>query len=260
MKDQPVNICSDLPPLRIHHFLGWMAVAGLFFGISGVGAPRPVTLLTLSIVPGMLGSTMAATACLFGLWWRRRGIAFPRDPGHWICVVIAVAFPLMVLHQLAYSLCLDVSDPAAIRFREPVVLTEWFEQWGFAVVYVPIIALNLWIAKRFAGTPRWMWFFLSGAVFGAIYVFNFHVSALLLYLLSPLGSFAFPLHQAARFLTDAHQILPALILCSACWLDHRDGIQRHWSHWCGVMAILVVLPGVIAIACFNMGWRPAPWG
>src|SRR5688572_12404470 len=90
---------AELPPLRIHHLLAWMAVTALWLINSNVGGIGniPAWLILTSLL-AHLGWTMAVTCCAFGLWWRHRRSAFPRAPGHWICILFAVG--------IAFSVCI----------------------------------------------------------------------------------------------------------------------------------------------------------
>ena len=89
-------------------------------------------------------------------------------------------------------------------------------------------------------------------------LFRGRLSGIIFSVLDPLGAVALPLHESIQFLIVAHQIVPSFVLCWACWADHRGGIVRHWSHWCGVIVFLSGLPGAIMVACMNLGWLPSP--
>jgi hypothetical protein len=248
----PLSQSTNSPRLRVHHLLVWITVTAAWLSVSGVSNVKSVPAwLTLASLLPTLGWTAAITCCVFGFWWRRRGVPFPQAPGQWICILIGVGILLSFAYRIIWALFRNLVAPSTYSHS--------IELWGWQISAVTYIVMELWLAKRFASERRWMWFFLLGAILLAVHLLSGRIIGVVYTAISPLGAVGFQLGRIVQFLTDAYQVLPALLLCWACWADYRDQIARHWSHWCGIVAWLFGLPIAIVVACMNMGWITSPW-
>ncbi len=161
MADEPATPRTDLPPLRIHHLLAWTAVTGIMLagqqGNSFQNAQMPFELpewwrhavLGVSALGAMM-SAAAVTVVLFGLYWRRHGVRFFYQPGHWLLVATAVlacaSFIVMPIAQLASG-----DQPWVVLVTSLALLV-------FAV------GLNIYIARKQCTTARWRYVFIAKAV------------------------------------------------------------------------------------------------
>jgi hypothetical protein len=105
---------ADLPPLRIHHLLAWMAVTAVL--ISGSiafdrwarnGPPIADPVVVTALVVGAVALAAAITLFGFAIAWRRRGIAFPRQPGDMLLTIVTKG---------AFSICGVVAGVFVIFF------------------------------------------------------------------------------------------------------------------------------------------------
>ena len=208
--EMPV-IRTGPPPLRIHHLLIWTALtAAIISGCmtfdrwfrNGPAIENPV------IVAGLvLGAAVIAGALTIvgsGFYWRRCGFAFPQAPGDWLLTVLAASIA---------SFCSIVALFLAIAF------TFGDDDWFVAYyLIVGVLALLGWICvhwiviKRCADSALWR------ATFWAL-------------LFSPF---------AAVLIQRIGPVVIAVIACIlwAAWSDWRKHIERSWTHWCGVAAVI----------------------
>lgn len=135
---------SDLPPLRLHHFFAWTAVsAGVLAtnsAFDGGVFERVAPWWTLTWLPSVLWYSLALTCCGFGLYWRRRGLRFPSQPGHGMLLVGGLGY-IFWLGLSLLVLALFGRDKFTARFED----SPWLESVS-NVYLLFVIASNLWFA------------------------------------------------------------------------------------------------------------------
>jgi hypothetical protein len=205
------DICSDLPPLRIHHFLIWTALTAAILGgcmtfdrLARNGRPIQDRVIVAALV--LMAVIVAGVLTIVGsaYFWYEKGTIFPRSPGDILLLSIAGA---------------ALSFLAVIGFLFLVFWIIGDDDW-FALYYiiVGVVVLVGWSYLQIAGMLRysntWQW----RLVFGIL-------------LLSPWMIGFFPMVIIVAFI--------ASVLC-ASWVDWRKSIPRAWTHWCGAgFAILL---------------------
>src|ERR687896_663087 len=94
---------SNLPPLRVHHLLLWMAFTGDFSWLY------EASLVGWEIVTAIVvGAAVAVT--LLGISWRTRGLAYFNQPGQWLLLVIAATGLARFGREALYRVWLNESD------------------------------------------------------------------------------------------------------------------------------------------------------
>jgi hypothetical protein len=247
-----------LPPLRLHHFFTWTAATA---GLLALGSlfdqetDHVAHWWTLTWLPSLLWYSLALTCCGFGLHWRRQGLPFPSQPGHAILLVGACGYILWIGLSLLFLAILGRS-----KLTEQLVDASWYE-WISNAYQVFVIASYVWFAWWSRPARRWQVFFLLQAMWTADFYFIDRIlEALLIQPISNLEWIGPGLALGMRFvLQQMPGLIPGTALVVAILLDRRDRIPRHWSHWAGVAAYLVAIPGLIAQALLNAGWVPSPF-
>src|SRR5262245_53330698 len=98
------NELADRPPLRIHHLLIWMTLTAaiisgcLFFDRHARNGPpieNRVIIAGLVLCAITIAGDLTVAGC--GMYWRRKGIAFPQSPGDWLLTIIAGSIALFCL-------------------------------------------------------------------------------------------------------------------------------------------------------------------
>jgi hypothetical protein len=87
---------SALPPLRIHHFLAWMAATAVlistvlwFDRTARNGPPIRAPVVITALVGGAIAIAAAFTILAFAVHWRGNGIKFPQQPGDVLLLIAA---------------------------------------------------------------------------------------------------------------------------------------------------------------------------
>jgi hypothetical protein len=202
----------------------------------------------------MIGATLAITCCGYGLAWRRRGPAFPSQPGHGILINVAILILISLGLSLIWQMFLgnstaNVATPSAVT---------WVLQAGFFVQQLLAIGLSLWLAWWVRPARRWQAFFLFGALGASRYLLD-GVFRQALALVDDLAVFGPFLASGIRLILGSYPaLIPSVALVVAVLLDRRDRLPRHWSHWAGVVTFLSTLPGEIVVVLINQGILPQP--
>ena len=235
-----------------------MALTAVLLALSSVRNPAIPVWWTIVNLPAMLGTTLAIMTAFLMLLWHRRGLPAPSEPGHWVLVVFSVALICSILWTIAMSLSV-VETGHGHRLREPEALTGWISRWGWPMSVIPTIATELWIAWKLRAERAWCWFFAACGILMLMHMlYGPVISPLVSRALQPLSSASNSIYWAIRFLLDANDVIAIVFLTWAIWIDHRRGIERHWSHWSGVLAWISGCPRQLAIAAMNVGWLEFP--
>lgn len=152
--DSPVRVPAALPPLRLHHFFAFTAVSALLLSSFGPAINnlsnnknfgRYWLLLAIGGTIYSLLVAFAITVTAYGIAWHRKGVRYPKCPGHWLLVAITASYVL--------GLLLGIIIPRLIG------RTGWF----FFIWNAPIVCVNIWIGWTKCTERRWRWvFYLRG--------------------------------------------------------------------------------------------------
>jgi hypothetical protein len=221
----PSDRCQSLPRLRLHHLFALTAAMAVLMGLSG---PRydfgdqsgglPQLLKVILVAWGILYSILAAaaiTVVAYGIAWRRRGILFFDQPGHWLMVEIAASAVLGLLPQVAYRLVVGSEGFGLIE--GPWLLMIAIAAW--VVILLPM-ALNIYIGLKQCHERRWKWVFYLKALARIVYVF---------------GDF-----------------LVVIMLPRASLIDRRQAVRRDLLHRSGVSIQLALSLLTVFLTVFFM--------
>lgn len=212
----------ELPPIRIHHFLAWMAVMAVMLTFSSLQAtasdsrfasPLQPAFVAIGVVTTVLGS-LAVTIVLFGYSWYRRGLPFFAQPGQWLLVAMAVPTALSFL-RLALLPIVQFSGIPMPAFAGAVVLL--LAMLGMSIFSA---VLNIYIGSEKIHLPVWRRVFYSKAVASIVPVLGDLAVAIFLERAVRANRRDHPLRQT--FAPTAPTTAPPLV-------------QYHWTHWVGVV-------------------------
>jgi hypothetical protein len=204
---------SDVPPLRIHHFLIWTALTAAI--ISGCmtfdrwlrnGPPIENPVVIAGLVLGAVTIAGALTCFGCGILWRRRGYAFPASPGDWLLTIMAVS---------VVAFCGALAPFLAIFFV--FGNDDWFALYYTVAGLSGLIGLA-WMQfaaiKRHADSAMWRT--------------TFGVMTFIVLLLNPFTI-------GIRHIFGAFEFAVIACVLWAAWSDWHRSIQRQWTHWCGAL-------------------------
>jgi hypothetical protein len=222
VKLDSIESTAELPRLRVHHLLAWMAATAVTFAAYQLqvdAAKRRSENIVSRNTPVItaLGAAqfIAAGGSLFisaaVLYWRKRGYCRRLQPGHWLALLSFAEWTLDTIGTLLYF---SGTSSAASRW----MVRRLFQTaaWGIHFIW------PAWIAARPGQAPRWRW------AFAAI------PAGHLLVLFGPMRT------------TVDYQIASAGIQAAALVValggDFKVCRDRHWSHWTGAsMRLLMCL-------------------
>lgn len=245
---------AELPRLRIHHFFVlttvfavvmsvWLGLFRLIYYLRP-DAGKPEFGAGMSLIFSVQSLSQSASFCiaLLGLAWRRRGISFPSQPGHWMAIYlsmtwayeIAISFASQFLQTQTLNLgvMLWVTMPMGLAFHSfafalwvAAYLNEPDRIWklGWAVMALRSL-LSVFLMLFYIGAKFIDWLL---EVFWYNAQFDWHWQILM-----PLGSYAGLLN------TLPHYVL-LTFLPVAAFIDLRQHRQRHWSHWLVLISTFV---------------------
>jgi len=241
----------ELPRLRIHHFFvlttTFAVVMSVWLGIwrlirsvypdavaPGFGAEMPLVFGVYTLLP-----SVCIGIALLGLAWRKRGISFPSQPGHWMAIYLAVTwayeivawlFSFFMRQAFGVESMAWVTMPMSLAFH-----CFAFALWVAAYLHEPARIWKLgWAALALKSllTILLMLFYIGAKCIEWLletYWYNSHFDWQLFLSLGSYASF-FMLLPNYALLT----FLPA-----AATLDLRQHRQRHWSHWLVLISTFV---------------------
>ena len=220
MSEQGTDARNIPPPLRIHHLMTWMAATAALISIClwfdrtmRNGPPITNGVVIAALVMFAIAVAGALNFAAWGLAMRKRGHAFPLQPGDWLVLMVAVAavwFAASVILSFAVFFALGPGAFAVVWVSSRLALL------------VGLMVTCVGIARPRSDTAMWRAAFL---LLAAVPVLVWAVGA-----------------TAA-----ATAIVAALNLAS--WSDWRRRMPRSWMHWIGVIlvATLVISCGVISL-------------
>ena len=205
------EVGTELPPLRIHHFMIWTALTAViiagcmtFDRTARNGPPIENRMIIAALM--VMAVVVAGVVTISGsaIQWRRQGVAFPNSPGDMLLISMTGAVLAFVATiSLLFAIFFLIGDD------------DWFALY---YITVGIVVLVGWSYLQFAGMLRyaktWQWRVVFGILLIAPWIVGF-----------------LPIPVFVAFI--------ASVIC-ASWVDWRKAIPRAWTHWCGVaFAILL---------------------
>jgi hypothetical protein len=229
----------ELPPIRIHHFLAWIAVMAVMLALSSsrpaASSPRVFPALQTAFVAvravGSVIGSLAITLLLFGIYWYRQGLPFFCQPGQWLIVTIAAPLLLTFVGQGLTQI---------VRFSGGIELSPFVTA---TVVWVGVmifgVALNVYVARTKIHLQAWRRVFYWKAVACVVPLLGDLAVALVLERAVRANRRNHPLRQT--FAPEARTAAPAIV-------------QYHWTHQAGVALqfLHIALIWVIAFAVIGM--------
>ncbi len=254
---------SDLPRLRIHHLLVLTTIFSVvmtvhlgfwrFLRSSQPDAVMPEISggISILIIAQFLSISVYVATALFGLAWRRRGIVFPSQPGHWVAIYLAIAWAYEVV--LSFTMFL----PTQGFVHDSMVWVRFLMHFAFHC-----IAAIFWIIAYYREDSRiWKWGWAAMALRSAFsvsfFVFRIGVKCIE-WLVEVLWYNSQVDLQSLRFLWSFSGMWKlwltsyALLafLGAAMILDYRYSRRRHWSHW--LVLILAFISNVVLISYYHL--------
>ena len=223
---------APLPPLRIHHFMLWMAAVAASMTLFSKDLREAADMPFAFYLDGFCRSiTQAIATATFGLgvYWRLHGLRFFSAVGHWLLSMIAAHFLIGALLGAIVN-----------HYLSRWLTTSWVSALNnsFTLSNLLISTVLVLIAGfKVADTKTWKWFCL---VAGLGYALQFVWTGYAAFLFNPFSVWNKRFLQAVIYVIALG--LPALcvLMCfRAIYVDHRLGISRHWSHWCGVLLWMI---------------------
>jgi hypothetical protein len=220
----------ELPRLRVHHLLAWMAATAVTFAayqLEVEGAKRLDANLVSPNTPAItaLGAAqfIAAGGSLFisaaVLYWRMCGYCQRLQPGHWLAMLSLAEWTLNTVGMLLFF---PGASSAALRWMVRRLLQ--MAAWGITLIW------PAWLAARPGQAPRWRCAFAAIPV-GRLLVF-----------FGPMRT------------TVDYQIVSAGVQATALMValagDLKDFRDRHWSHWIGASMRLLACLAIAALVSY----------
>ena len=234
-RDSGDESLASLPPLRIHHFLIWMAVAAVALSVNEITntlqsdfGERQVALEALGFVWHSL-----ALCCLgLGIYWYKKGKGFFELPGHGLLVISSVEYVFQLVFTWAAAIHFFNTDPTV---GPPI------PSWPVMTVLIIgsltmtglIIYLNVRFARRFSAFRRWRRYFIASALV-----------VLWQSLLPVLTGFslAFFVGRNGASIVILLNLLPQILLTVYLFvimmIDLDEGHRFHWSHYAGIVVVI----------------------
>ncbi len=248
---------AELPRLRIHHFFVLTTVfavvmsahLGILHLIRSLYPDAEIPKLTTGKSLIYLVYTFPQSACiaiaLLGLTWRRQGISFPCQPGHWIALYLTIvgayeiALTFLSIFPVAQTFGFDpkfwLTRPMSLVFHCFAVAL-----WGAAYLHEPSRIWKLgWVAMASKSLLLVLWPLLH---IGAKCVewlldvsqYNSQFDGDFFFLLGPWERII-----AKSYLAMLSTYALIFFLPVAAIIDLRQQRQRHWSHWLVVVSTFV---------------------
>ncbi len=245
---------TKLPRLRIHHFFVlttvFAVVMSVWLGILHLvrafqpnqAVPEFTTGISFFFIVQTLSQSACAAVALLGLAWRKRGVAFPSQPGHWMAIYLTIAW--------AYEIVLTFAS----LFLQTQTLNLGVMAWvtrPLSLVF-HCFAVLLWVAA-YLHEPSRIWKLGWAAMalktlFGVCRTILFLGTMCVQWLLETYWyrhyHWQFPFFNWGPYANYVSLLLPNYLLLAfllaATVSDLRQQHQRHWSHW------LVVVPTFVS--------------
>jgi hypothetical protein len=238
---------ADVPPFRIYHLLGWILASALVLLESNV---QTAVLNTsrlfgrLEVVETSREAAFRYLMCLtiggqlaiagFGVTWRKRGLRFPSQPGHWLTILqAAVFFNLIGCQWWSIKLQRD-EDPTAMDSGISRLLLLQF------CLCVGIGAIGVWLAWIRREDHQWRILYfcvacsMAAAAFPAAMFFSPTIEAWFLHAVSPYGWQHYQAYATAAIPVGMFAGIATCVI-----FDLLENRRRDWVHWAGISLYLV---------------------
>jgi hypothetical protein len=224
---------ASRPQLRLHHFFALTAVAAALLAINtqqtelwkgmGFEPPRAIIQLTTAwMILNALLLAVAVTTVAYGIAWRRKGLAFFDQPGHWLLVEIAVTGLFSTVPAIATRWFFQSLNPNDLS---TFPMTYMWLINGYSLIFIVLVpfVLNIYLGVRKCHELRW--------------------------------SLVFYFKAAARVLMGMGDLLVLPSTLNAAWRDRREQVPRDGGHWCGVFVqcgVSCMMIGFMLLTLTNM--------
>jgi hypothetical protein len=218
------SVQDSEPRLGIIHFMGWMAATAACLSthqvvlrwLKGTGhaVSDPVS-LSVHQVAGAIGAGLAVGFVVMMLVRRRRGFAFPSYPGEFLAIL------------QGFLVILSYAALAALGAGVHETLGQWTITLVWGVPQCIVLTLFATWASRTLHLRRWRVFFVG-----------FAVLTVLLFVLEytyTLPSFLFSMSLNPAWMECGIKIAMPVLLAVALLGDRRNGADRPWTHWLGIL-------------------------
>lgn len=164
-----------------------------------------VTLLGVGVIHTILSAT-ALTAVGYGIAWRRRGLRFFDQPGHWLLVELSLTAMINIVPSIGYRWM--ANSPQVMTGNTRIALPMILAAYELLFAVLARMAINIYLGITKCHERRWKFVFYAKAL--ATVLFG-------------LGAFVV-----------APMMIPA-------WrTDRREQVPRDAGHWYGVLLQLAV--------------------
>jgi hypothetical protein len=229
---------AELPPLRIHHFLVWMAVlsALIAFRKRLVGDYLYGEFTDISFLADTIYQSLSVTVLAFVVAWRMGKKPLFTEPGHGLLLQEFVIFASGIVGAVMVGFLVERNSSGQfVRYLNDSTVVRWCFEWQgciwTALQSLVVLGCGIWIARAL----RWrMYFFVTAAAL-AIHAIIFVVWSAFL----PARYWSLWGDWSLFIYTHAPSTLAVAIVLWAVALDWRDHINHHWPHWCGVIGLLI---------------------
>lgn len=237
---------AGVPSFRIYHLLGWLLAAALVLLESNAQiAARNTSRLfgRMEVTETSQEAAFRYLACVaiggqlaivrFGAFWRKRGLRFPLQPGHWLTIVqVAVGFALIGCQWWSIKLQRNEDSTAIDSGISRLLLVSF-------CLFAAIGILGIWLAWTRREDQQWRILYLgiacamAVAALPAAMFFSPTAHRWLLVALSPHG---WQHYQA--YATAAIPIGMTAGIVTCVFFDLLEQRGRDWVHWAGVAMYL----------------------
>ena len=246
MREPNDSTPAGVPPFRVYYLLGWLLAAALVLleGNAQTAARNTSRLFgRLEVTETSKEAAFRYMASLaiggqlaivgFGALWRKRGLRFPSQPGHWLTILqVAVFLGLIGCQWWSIELQRDEDPTAMDSGISRLLLLTLCLFGGFGV-------LSVWLAWTRREDQQWRILYLgvacsmAAAVLPAVMFFSSMIEAWFLPTLLPYG---WQHYQA--YVTAAIPIgmLAGIVTC--VFFDLLEKRRRDWVHWSGITLYL----------------------
>lgn len=226
---------NDFPRLTILHLMAWTVATAVAFlpyqvqreSLKQSSAEVNQLMQSVMMAVFMVGYGVMSGVYLFvaaaTIYWKRRGVTAPLQPGHWLAFEGAISWMLSMAMWITIALTSDASSrgymwTSLLRLAFGLVLLVWF--------------LRLAIKSKESAAWRWMYVIVAVTPLGQLLL---PVLYALFFRFGPGGG-----QVAAMMLSQGLlAALGAALLVLAMFGDWRRKIHRHWSHWIVAAAAFV---------------------
>ncbi len=166
---------TELPPLRVHHFLAWTVVAAAALSVSrflnGAEQFSHFGAAPQFLVDYLL-QTLSVTTLGFGIYWNTQRRKFFHEPGQGLLLLgsAGLVWHLSMLLMVTSFLRSNVDASNIHSFNSAPAIVQWMVIWSWAIFSALICFIYLMSAFFVVSVGRWRTFFLVLAGMEASFV------------------------------------------------------------------------------------------